>query len=439
MKILLTMCFAIVMLSPIAFAQQYPQPMLLPGQSQISGGLGISWINGTPYYMIGVMPDLSFGKIGVGLDLTLHISTTDGTIQKVDWSNGAYRKIIRYVSWGQRHDPVYARVGQLDMATIGHGFIVYDYNNSASYDDRTIGAELNLDFTKFGFETMYGDFQTPGLMGGRAYVRPLKFTQLASVPIIGGFELGATYVTDQNPYSGVVNASYNQITQRDSVITNKGKIAEFGFDAGLPLLRIPFVDVDLYYDYAKIVNFGSGSAVGLLADFNGLELAKVSLKVERQFIGDKFIPEYFNQFYELDRYTPNAKPFISKAQMLDSMKASSGWYGQIMVAILQNFQIVGGYRGIADDPQGGLLHLETRFPSVVPMIAFSAGYDRRGVQNFGDVFKLDNRSLLYTFFGYKPYPFMTVGFNYYWTFIPENGTYSIQRRVEPRVMFNFSF
>ena len=177
--LLLAISILVLFLSP-SFAQEYPRPPLLPGQSEISGGLGVSWIteNGqtVPYYMIGVMPDLQFGKIGVGLDLTLRINTEDGKIRKTDWSDGAYRKVIRYVSWGQKHDPLYAQVGQLDMATLGYGFIMYDYNNSASFDDRRIGAELDVDFTKYGFEAIYGDFQQLGVMGGRAYVRPLKFT-----------------------------------------------------------------------------------------------------------------------------------------------------------------------------------------------------------------------------------------------------------------------
>ncbi len=422
------------------FAQNYPKPLLAPGESQIAGGLGISWINengvSTPYYMIGVMPDLQFGKIGVGLDLTLRISTKSGAIRKADWSNGAYRKLIRYVSWGQKHDPVYAKVGQLDMATLGHGFIVYDYNNSPSYDNRTIGAELDLDLGKYGIETMYGNFHTPGLIGGRAYVRPLKFTTLADIPVIGGFELGATYVTDQNKNSGIV---YTPTAPSIYSVQNTGRISEYGFDAGLPVLRNPFADADLYYDYAQIHHFGHGSAVGVLVNLNGLGLAKASVKLEHQWIGREFIPEYFDQFYELNRYAPNDIGYFSKASKLAAAPGGNGWYGQIMVAVLQQFQIVGGYRGVDHDPNGGLLHLETRFPNVVPMIAFSAGYDRYGIQTFKDAFKLDKRSLLYAFFGYKPYPFMTVGFNYYWTFIPINGGYEVQKRIEPRVMFNFSF
>ena len=427
-------------LSTVSFAQNYPRPLLEPGENQISGGLGISWIDGTPYYMLGVMPDLQFGKIGVGLDLTLRISSIDGTIRKVDWSDGAYRKVIRYISWGNRQDPIYAKVGQLDMATIGHGFIVYDYNNSPSYDNRTIGAEADLDFTKFGFEAMYGNFKDPGVMGGRAYVRRLKFTSLDNIPIVGGFELGATYVTDQNPHSNAQPDGIEETQPAYVYEVDRTRMSEYGLDAGLPVLRSQFVDADLYYDYAQIVHFGHGNAVGILGAFRGIGLANASVKIEHQWVGSQFIPEYYDQFYELQRYEMDPQTGLSsKATELDSTKKSQGWYGQLTVALLQDFQIVGAYRGIDHDPNGGLLHLETRFPNLVPMIAFSAGYDKWGVQKGKNIFTLDDHSLLYAFFGYKPYPFMTVGFNYYWTFVPESGTYVVQRRVEPRVMVNFDF
>ncbi|MGO9480349.1 MAG: hypothetical protein ACLP05_01015 [Candidatus Kryptoniota bacterium] len=391
--------------------------------------------------MIGVIPDLQFGEIGIGLDLTLRINTTDGKILKEDWSDGAYRKVIRYVSWGQKDDPLYAQVGQMDMATLGHGFIIYDYNNSASFDDRRVGAELDVDLTDFGFEAIYGDFQTPGLMGGRFYVRPLKFAGLGEIPIIGGTELGATYVTDQSNNSSVVlSPAKPNMDGFTPIYETKGRMSEYGFDAGLPVLRTTSVDADFYYDYAQFVNFGHGNAVGILGTFRGLGIANASVRLEHQWIGNEFIPEYFNQFYELERYTPDTTGSInSKAQELDNTKKSQGWYGQLTVGILGQFEIAGDYRGIDHNPQGGLLHIETVFPDVIPMIQLSAGYYRRTDNTLKDAFKLDSRSLLYIFFGYKPYPFMTIGLNYYWTFVPENGIYQVQKRVEPRVMFNFYF
>lgn len=443
MRLFVALCATILILSSVTIAQDYQGTIFPQGTNQISGGLGITWItdnNGepVPYYSIGILPDLSFGKIGVGLDLTLLMSSKDGTIRKVDWSNGVYRRIIRYVRWGQKHDPVYAQAGQLYAATLGYGLIVDNYNNSPSYDERKIGAEFDVSLSRFGFETMYGDFQRPGVMGGRAYLRPSKFINLATVPVIGGLELGATFVTDQNPNSGVIDATYNQTTQRDSVSENKGRIAELGLDAGFPILRSSQLDLDLYYAFGQFVHFGHGSALGVMGTFRGLGLVTASARLERQFIGNQFIPEYFDQFYELTRFTPN-NSIVSKASQLEEMRRSAGWYGQLMISVMQNLSILGGYRGIDNDPRGGLLYITTDFPNVIPMIVFNAGYARWGVRGFNDLFVLDSRSLLYAFVGYEPYPFMTVGLNYFWTFIPENGRYVVQRRVAPSVMLNFTF
>ena len=143
-----------------------------------------------------------------------------------------------------------------------------------------------------------------------------------------------TYVTDQNDSSSVVLSLPNLTWTSTPIYETKGRISEYGFDAGLPVLRTTFVDADLYYGYAQFVHFGHGNAVGILGAFRGLGIVNASAKLEHQWIGNEFIPEYFDQFYELERYIPdNATGFInSKAQELDSTKKSQGWYGQLMWA-----------------------------------------------------------------------------------------------------------
>jgi len=45
-----------------------------------------------------------------------------------------------------------------------------------------------------------------------------------------------------------------------------------------PLLRVPTVNSTLYYDYAKIVSFGSGEAIGLQTNFTGLGIFNLFTK-----------------------------------------------------------------------------------------------------------------------------------------------------------------
>ncbi len=441
MKLLLMLFLATLISSQVSESQTYPSPILAPGQSEISGGMGISWIDGTPYYMIGVIPSLSFGKLGIGLDLTLRLNSADGTIRRVDWAGGAYRKIIRYLSWGQKHDPIFAKAGQLDGTTIGHGFIMYDYTNSPSYDNRTIGAELDMDFSKFGFEAMYGDFHTPGVTGGRVYVRPLKFTEIGDLQVIGGLELGATYLTDQDENSNVglvIGKSF--VPPAPYVPEDRGTLSEYGLDLGMPILRTAHFSSDIYYDFAQIYHHGHGSGIGINGNFSGLGILDISATVERQFIGRHFIPEYFDHFYELERYNPQNIPgYISKAEILDSTSASEGWFGHLTLSLMSKLRLVGTFRSINNDPEGGLLHLQAEIPELLPHFALTAGYDRYGILSFSDIFTLNDQSLFYAFFGYKPYPFMTIGLNYFWTYYLVDGNYVVQRRMEPSVMVNFSF
>ncbi len=55
----------------------------------------------------------------------------------------SYLRLIRYVRYGNKNEPFYARLGTLDYSRIGHGYIVDMYRNSASYDLRKVGVEFD--------------------------------------------------------------------------------------------------------------------------------------------------------------------------------------------------------------------------------------------------------------------------------------------------------
>ena len=235
----------------------------------MGGGAGLTWIDDEPHYSIHLFPEFAFANFGVGLNLNLEIDK-NGNVRNENFNElSDYLSIIRYVRYGQKNDPFYARLGALDYATLGHGSIMYLYNNSPSYDTRKIGLEFDLDFNFFGLEAVYGSFAEEGVLGLRPFVRPLRFTKLSSVPIIGGFEIGVTYSTDFNENAGVTSSSFDSANNEFIIGQDYGAIEIFGFDFGLPILRTGLVDADLYYDYAEIVDFGNGRTAGLSLDFNG--------------------------------------------------------------------------------------------------------------------------------------------------------------------------
>jgi hypothetical protein len=383
---------------------------------EIAGSVGMTWIDGEPYYLINLTPEFAFGKFGVGLDVNFRINK-EGKLRKGEFSN---LRFIRYLRWGYKGEDIYARIGILDDARLGHGFIMYLYRNSPSYDDRRNGLEFDMNFGNYGFETMYGDFARAGVFGIRSYTKPWKLTSAGDIPILGDMEVGATIATDFRN-DAVVDTNFKE----------QGSIGIFGFDIGFPLVNSSSVKTTFYLDYARILSYGNGAAIGIESEFHGLGIFDIFAKVERRFQGDKFLPNYFDTFYEIDRF--------ERVHRLDTMRSPGpGIFGDLILGILGTLQIRGAYQQFDDIPKSGFLHFETSSGTIIPVVIVDAGYDKKYVENFNDIFFLDERSLLYSSIGYKPYPYMTVALVYTWTFAKDkNGIYQPQERVESRITFSY--
>lgn len=410
---------------------------MMTGQQSVMGGLGVTVIDGKPYYLLNIMPDLSFGKWGIGLDVNLRIGQ-DGKIRHEDFKDAyGYLRMLRYVRYGQKNEPVYAKVGAIDFARLGHGSILYLYRNTASYDLRKVGVEFDLDFQKGGLESMYSDVAGAGVLGLRGFVRPLQFSQAASIPILGNLEVGATFASDFNSNA---NRTWGDAAGTTRNAEGGGVLSIVGLDLGLPLLSHEYIRSTLYADYSKILSYGSGAAVGLDLRLRGLGIMTFDAKYERRFVGNQYLPTYFDAFYERDRYQViDTSRFISKAQTLKSTQSFEGYFGEILVSILGTFNIIGGYHAPVGVKNAGTLHLELDAGTALPGILVSGGYDKK---NVGSIFKLDNNSLLYAQVGYKPAPYLVVSMLYQWTFTEirdeksgEVVGFQPQKRIEPRVGF----
>ncbi len=438
--------FTLILLFFISFSLQSQGLRDLKRENEFAGGLGLSWINGEPYYLFNLSPDLSFGKFGVGLDVNFRIDR-NGNLRNEDFNSVSdFLSLIKYVRYGYKRDPFYIRIGGLDKAILGQGNIVYYYNNRASYDNRKIGVELDIDFGKFGFESVYGDLSGKGLLGIRGYTRPLQFTELGKIPVIGKLEFGATFATDLNDYSGVTNAQVDPTTKSLKVLSDEGNITVVGLDALLPVVRTKIINVDLYSNFTKILRFGSGATIGTGFSFSGLGLITLDLRLERWFNGDQFIPRYFNQFYEIQRMiVDSTQGFISSkaSSLVNSRSLGNSYFGELLINVLNFVQIYGSYSRYDKISNSGILRLETDLSPKNASYVFRAYYDKVGIKDEKDIFTLDDRSILTAEVGYKPLSYLLVSFLYQWTFAPEYDAndkvigYKTQKRIEPRVSLVF--
>ncbi|MGK9476683.1 hypothetical protein [Melioribacter sp. OK-6-Me] len=410
------------------------------GNSYFGGGFGLNWINGAPHYTFRMFPEFTISKVGIGLDLNINF-TADGKIRSENFNEFSdYLSLIRYVRYGQKNDPLYIRLGALDYTTLGHGSIVYLYNNSPSLDSKKIGLAFDADFNEYGFELVYSNFGSGGLIGGRFYVRPLKYTNLARLLVVGSLEIGATLVTDTDDNAGVTSGkfidSFFVANQKESNTT------VVGFDVGLPILRTEIADLDFYVDHSKIINFGSGTSIGMIFGFKGFSIVKLFARIEKRFIGKEFIPSYFNSLYEIEKFALDygKKTFSSKLNVLKQVKAGSGYFGELSGDWFGILKISGSFSktvGVND----GILHLQVIFDSEQFPYTFRAGYDKCGIEKFTDLFGTDEHSFAFAEAGYKFRKYFLFSLFYSWTFEPVRNNlneimgYKPQRRIEPRISF----
>ena len=387
--------------------------------NQFQGGLGVTWIDGQSYTTFSISPDLSFGNFGVGLNIELLFNNEGGfEFRKQGWDKGAgILRAIRYLRYGWKHNPVYVRVGTLDNATLGHGFLMWHYTNESNYDARKIGLEFDLDFERFGFESVYSNFGYLEIAGGRLYYRPLYGLK---IPVIKNLEFGATYITDES------EEDENGIG---------GGISAWGLDVGLPVIQSDLFYTTIYYDFAKINNFGKGSAAGVEFGFpNVIGILKLSAKLEKRFMGDEFLPSYFNALYELERE-------LDKKSQLALAEKTEGIFGQLAASILGKLKIIGSYQHLNGVHNSGQLHFETRLSELIPSIRLRATYDKIGIETFDDVRTLDYRSVATGEIGYKTMQYIMVSMLYRWNWVynEEKNEYKPQERVEPRISFIYEF
>jgi hypothetical protein len=417
------------------------------------GGLGITYFNNQLFYTVSLAPELAFGQFGIGIDLNLRISQS-GQLRQEDWNDGisSYLRLIRYARYGFKQEPLYARYGQLDAARLGHGSIMFLYRNNGSYDARRVGFEFDMDFGDAGFETIVSDLSTFNIVGIRPFVRPLHNSGLF---LLSGLEIGATFVGDFNSNSNLQAGSEATLTGRTEngqaifdldAATRRSSFLAFGIDAGLPIVRLPMINSDLYLDGVGYVGYGVGVAAGISANIQAiLNVLVVSAKLEQRLFTDRFQFAYFDAIYEQDRFRAIGGGAITRANELANTKGGAGVYGELGGSILGIIRLYGSYQRLYATPRAGQLHLAARLQSNDLPVLLRADYFKRDLGVETDLFTVDDRSLGQAEFGYLPYPYLLVSVLYQWSFTPvrgENNTilgYRPLERIEPRVSLNVRF
>lgn len=284
---------------------------------------------------LGFQPDLSFGKIGVGVDLTIHfmLYPDPNTTMKVypgDWvpdyqGDGKsfldiYLPKILYVRYGLKgSDPFFAKLGSINDLSLGDGFIMSDYSNMHFLpQQRVFGLDLGLDGAMFNFpyagiEVITGNLARFDVDGARLYARPLVGT---TIPVLKNMQVGGTFVADTNPY----------LYQNTSATANT--IAAYGADIMVPILGGQVFPLAAFTDIAFDPNKTNGWMIGVGGRLIGIFTYGAQLRVMQ----DQFIPSYFDANYDI--YRADKYDFMTRANNYATMAAPSGAYSPSWLASL---------------------------------------------------------------------------------------------------------
>ena len=120
--------------------------------------------DGDTYLTTVINTEFALGPFGVGLGLPLNLlainddatgtrdsKTYQHLLRRDDWNQPQdYLKLVRFVRYGHKRDPVYLLAGQLWGSSLGHGTLVNRYSNSFSLTQRKLGAAFDVNTEYFG-------------------------------------------------------------------------------------------------------------------------------------------------------------------------------------------------------------------------------------------------------------------------------------------------
>lgn len=291
MKIIFSCIFLISAFIYPAFSEdQFTNNQMLIGYGF---QFGSAIINGTDYDNYHYKPYFEYANISCGLDINFDFNES-GTFLLTEWNSWqSLVSKIDYFKYGSIVDPLYFETGFITNFTLGDGFIVNNYSDNLDYPEvKTIGLIFDADLGIFGFNSFTDNILDWDLLGIRPFVRPFYYLDF---PIINNLEIGATMASDIDPFYSVPQSSDPYAFSFSNCSTTVNII---GLDMTLPLVNLTnAITLSPYFDYAYILNKGTGEAIGS----QGMISFFIPYKIGLDFSQPGFTPSYFDIFYNADR------------------------------------------------------------------------------------------------------------------------------------------
>ncbi|MEA3451648.1 MAG: hypothetical protein U9Q83_07060 [Bacteroidota bacterium] len=425
----------------------------------IRGNFNLSTIGDQYFIGFRFKPELSFGKLGFGLDMPLLLNLTTKELRLDEFQDGVGAlRMIRFVRFGvKKRDAFYFRIGELSDARLGFGMILNDYNNSISFEKRKLGAEFDIVIKeKFGLEVIYSDlnFASLNLLGIRPYFKPFGATK---IPIVKTIEIGAGFVTDHDK---TAIAHDDIIDYRSNYFIESG-INSFAVDMGLYLLNFNWLRWNIYAqagympkitgdsltnyidlstdNFVKDYKAGSGWGIGSDFKFKFIgNLIRVNFRAERYWHSDYYKTRFFDFAYELNK--------DESVLTLINSREDQGMYFNLGATVLDKVVLQGNiiFDDQINEEHPALMSVGLDMSGIVDKLTFYTSMQKAELTSFSDIFKFDDATLFNTFAAWRVFEVPVVnlqfdaGIDIKWTYaFLSNGDFEATRYVSPFFAMKF--
>jgi len=232
-------------------------------------------------------------NLKAGLDF---FYTTNGSCNYYDFKD--WRAFISKLQlcYTNASSPFNFLVERVNDFTFGSGFILRNFTTSRYYPEFYFNsAQININFKFLSFNLFTDNILDFDINGARMLLKPLFF--FAGDSIFGNSYIAFTGVCDIDPLNPV---SFTNETSAYNFTDSKTNLNVFvyGIEMGIPAYKNNFFLLSFNMDYASIYNNGSGVSFGTV--LRGFDF--VELKLNYGFSEKKFMPFYFDNLYDLERY-----------------------------------------------------------------------------------------------------------------------------------------
>jgi hypothetical protein len=270
-------------------------------------------------------------------------------------------------------------------------------------------------------------------MSAIAFVKPLSFfkpdnlfARTLSFGVTGAIDRDAPAALIYSPTDGT-----RQLTSDYRLAATTAPVGVIGFDAEAKIIKTQSVDIKPYVDYSMLWGGDGGLTVGALGRFNlGTDTVHAfRVVIEGRYLGNRYAPNYFDTFYEIDRYQYQGTGRNTFGQVLyDTKRAAvlekglgtrAGFYAEASYGIQGKVGLTVALEAAANSPTNFVAHLEIPW---FDFLQIFGSYYKRGLTSFNDFGTVDQNTIIFAGARLKLLPFLFINGRVYKTFRLDIGT-----------------